>query len=300
MKLAISVLVLVAIVEVVLSAPGYGPPQPLPSPHNYRPPNGAPIPAKYPPFPGAQLGKNEFYSKYNPHSLPPGVRGPPPQSSPPFGKFPLSSSGKPQPQYLQQKQLQQQQLHYHHQQQQQQQQQQQLQQKQQLQKQLSHHQLNHRPLGPQLQSKPHLITNGALSQGQIGNNQEYRVHQGQPRPSSKITNVWPGSKLSSPPDIPSRFPTAVGTAPVTVAAPAPFPVDKPSRSSYIINSDDERGPIKTIPAPNLNPSNKPANFDDYVFKIQPNQHSYNPLDNSITDEKLSYQVTNTFVINYNL
>lgn len=294
MKVAVTILALVATAELVLGGPGYGPPQPLPSPQKYRPPNGAPIPAKYPSFPGGPFGKNEFYSKYNPHSLPPGLRGPQ-QLPPSFGKYPPPSSGKHQQQQQHQLQntIQQQQQHYHHQQQQQQQQ---------LQK--PHHAPNFRPLGPQFQSKPHLQAQNGFPV------QDQRVQASQPRPSPKITNVWTGPRPqqqpAGPPDFPSRFPSTVAVAAtaaaasghVGVATPAPYAEKvQQSRPSYIINSDDERGPIKTIPAPNLNPADRPADFEEQLYRAQHQQHQQHqqsyaqPLDNSITDDKQSYQVT---------
>lgn len=271
MKVAITVLALVATAELVFGGhPGYGPhpafgpppdqhplgpPKTQSSPQMHRPQNGPPIPAKFPPHHGHFNNKNDFFSKYNPHFLPPGVRGPPPPQSP-YSKFPPPLPGKQQ--------------------------------------QKPHHTPNFRPLpgsqqgpqqgpqlGPQHQSKPHLFLNGP---------------QGQPpRPSPKITNIWSGPKLSGPPDFPSRFPAP--SAPVPSAAIAPHipkatPLPEKFRAPYIINSDDERGPIKTIPAPNLNPSDRPANFDEQLFKPQFQQQYGQPLDNSITDDKLSsYQVT---------
>lgn len=276
----VTVLTLVAAGQLVLGAPppGYGPPQPAPSSHAYRPQNGggpSPIPAKYPAHHGGgHFGnKNEFYSKYNPHSLPPGIRGPPP-----FAKFPSPPPGKQQ---------QQQQHHHHHQQQQQQK--------------LPHHSAalpNFRPLNPQHQSKPHLFLNGGATGGTQGHGggHERIQHQSPSRPSPKITNIWSGPKLSGPPDFPSRFPPVnpvTPTAPVIRVAPvAPAQLsENPRPGSYIINSDDERGPIKTIPAPNLNPADRPANFDEQLFKIQHQQSYAQPLDNTITDDKTSvYQV----------
>ncbi|XP_025206034.1 mediator of RNA polymerase II transcription subunit 15-like [Melanaphis sacchari] len=286
MKVALVILTLVTTMELVLGVPIYGPPQPLPIPHKYRSPNGAPFPAKYPPHLNGQPGKNEFYSKFNPHSLPPGLRGPAPQQPPPFAKYPNQPSpGKHQQQYQQQNQQQHQpqqhQLHYHSQQQQQQKHQQQ-----------PHHpQVNNRPLGPQFQSKPHLLQNSAphhpSQQGQVNNNPEQRVQLVSSRPTPKITNVWTGPKVSESPELPTRFSAAAThIAPVTTV---PF-LEKP-RGPYIINSDDERGPIKTIPAPNLNPADKPANFEEQLYRAQHQQSYVQPLDNSITDEKLSYQVT---------
>lgn len=285
MKVAATVLALVVAAELVLGVPGgYGPPQPIPFPQKYRPPNGPAIPAKFPHHHpgGGQFGKNEFHSKFNPHSLPPGVRGPPP---PQFGKFPPPPPNKQQLQK------------FHHQQQQQQQYQPQQHQQQQQQQQ-SVNFPNFKPLGPQFQSKPHLIPNGnGPSPGQYGGaGQEQRVHEQrvppQQRPSPKITNVWTGPKLSGPPDFSPRFPPV----PVTIAPVAPItqqvPFVEKARPSYIINSDDERGPIKTIPAPNLNPSDRPSNFDEQLFRNQHQQSYHQPLDNTITDDKLaSYQVT---------
>lgn len=293
MKVSLTILALVTTMELVLGVPVYGPPQPLPIPQKYRSPNGAPIPAKYPPHLSSHSGKNEFYSKFNPHSLPPGLRGPAPQLPPPFAKYPnLPPPGKYQQQYQQQNQYQQQhqlqhqpqqhQVHHHPQQQQQQQQQ--------HQQQPHHPPASSRPIGPQFQSKPHLLQNSAPhhppQQGQVNNGADQRVQLAASRPTPKITNVWTGPKLSGSPDFPTRFPTAAtNVAPVTAV---PF-LEKP-RGPYIINSDDERGPIKTIPAPNLNPADKPANFDEQLYRAQ-NQQSYvQPLDNTITDEKLSYQV----------
>ncbi|CAI6360156.1 unnamed protein product [Macrosiphum euphorbiae] len=287
MKVALTVLALVTTLELVLGVPVYGPPQPLPIPHKYRSPNGAPIPAKYPPHPSGHSGKNEFYTKFNPHSLPPGLRGPAPQPPPPFAKYPhLPPPGKHQQQYQQQNphqhQQQQQQQHHHH--QQQQQQQQHLQQ--------PHHSPNSvRPVGPQFQSKPHLLQNGAphhsSQQGQVNSGPEQRVQLVPARPTPKITNVWTGPQLSGSPDFPPRFPDATNS--LASVTKAPF-LEKPS-GSYIINSDDERGPIKTIPAPNLNPADKPANFEEQLYRAQHQQSYVQPLDNSITDEKPSYQVT---------
>jgi hypothetical protein len=289
MKVALTILALVATTELVLGVPVYGPPQPLPIPHKYRSPNGAPIPAKYPQYPphlSSHSGKNEFYSKFNPHSLPPGLRGPAPQLPPPFAKYPnLPPPGKHQQQQQQhqqhqQHQPQQHQLHHHPQQQQHQHQQQ------------PHHpSANNRPLGPQFQSKPHLLQNSAPhhsppQQGQVNNAPEQRVQLASSRPTPKITNVWTGPKLSGSPDFPPRFPVAA--TPVAPVTTVPF-LEKP-RGPYIINSDDERGPIKTIPAPNLNPADKPANFEEQLYRAQHQQSYVQPLDNSITDEKLSYQV----------
>ncbi|XP_022174245.1 mediator of RNA polymerase II transcription subunit 15-like [Myzus persicae] len=287
MKVVLTVLALVTTLELVLGVPVYGPPQPLPISHKYRSPNGAPIPAKYPPHPSGHSGKNEFYSKFNPHSLPPGLRGPPPQLPPPFAKYPhLPPPGKHQQQYQQQNQHQHQQQH-----QQQQQQHHQHQQQQQHQQQPHHPSNSLRPVGPQFQSKPHLLQNGAphhsSQQNQVNNGPEQRVQLVPSRPTSKITNVWTGPKLSGSPDFPPHFPAA--SNPIAQATAAPF-LEKP-RGPYIINSDDERGPIKTIPAPNLNPADKPANFEEQLYRAQHQQSYAQPLDNSITDEKLSYQVT---------
>jgi len=140
-------------------------------------------------------------------------------------------------------------------------------------------------VGPQFQSKPHLLQNGAPQQGQINSGPEQRVQSVPSRPTPKITNVWTGPKLSGSPDFPPRFPDASSLAPVTTA---PFP-EKHS-GPYIINSDDERGPIKTIPAPNLNPADKPANFEEQLYRAQHQQSYVQPLDNSIAEEKPSYQV----------
>lgn len=271
MKIVVTVLVLVATTELVLGVPGYGPPQPLPVSSKFNKPHpngGAPIPAKYPPphF-GGNFGKNEFYSKFNPHSLPPGVRGPlPPQLPPHFGKYPPPPPpGKYQPHQHQQHQQ-------HHQQQQQQHQ--------------PHHPINFRPLGPQFQSKPHLLPNGVPPQGQIGGGGQERLQQAQSRPVPKITNVYgTAPKLPGPPDFPPRFP-----APVAPVQP-PVPFQETPKGPYIINSDDERGPIKTIPAPNLNPADKPANFEEQLYRAQHQQSYVQPLDNSIIDERPSYQVT---------
>ncbi|XP_025407716.1 mediator of RNA polymerase II transcription subunit 15-like [Sipha flava] len=284
MKVAVTVLAFVATVDLVLGGPGYGPPQPLPSPQKYRPPNGAPIPAKYPPFPGGPFGKNEFYSKYNPHSLPPGLRGPQPQLPPPFGKYPPPSK---QQHHQHQLQIQ----HPHPQQQQQQQQLQQQKYNQPQQQQKPHHAPNFRPLGPQFQSKPHLAQNSFAVQ-EHGNQDQ--------RPTAKITNGWTGPRPqqpAGPPDFPPRFPATVAAAAaaassahVAVATPTPY-AEKVARPSYIINSDDERGPIKTIPAPNLNPADRPADFEEQLYRAQHQQSYAQPLDNSITDDKQLYQVT---------
>lgn len=296
MKIAVTVFAFVATAQLVLGAPpsGYGQPQPQ---HPYRTQNGgggSPIPAKYPAHHGPGGGgqhfgnKNDFYSKYNPHSLPPGVRGPPP-----FAKFPSPSPGKHH--------------HHHHHQQQQQQQQQAQQAQQKLYQQKPQHSAppSFRPLGPQHQSKPHVFLNGAAPQGHAGVGHERIQHQSQSRPVPKITNIWSGPKMSAAPDFSSRFPAVtnaaasfVHAAPVVHAAPAaPSPPPEHPRAPYIINSDDERGPIKTIPAPNLNPADRPAGFDEQLFKIQHQQSYAQQLDNSITDDKLSaYQVTRWSVV----
>lgn len=321
---ALAVLAFAAAAEPVLGEPGYGPsygpPKPLPPPsfaYN-KPPHGAA--AKYPPpppVPGGQFNKNEMYSKYNPHGV--GLqRGPPP---PAFVKYPPPSappSGKLQ--YHQQQQHHQQQQPHQYQQQQQQQQPHQYQQQQQQQQQLRGGP-NFRPLGPQFQSKPQLFVNGGGVPHQRPIGIEQRVQNVQQRPSPKITNIWSGPKLSGPPDfqrINVVVPTPVGTplppaapvalaaapaaaaaaaAPVTVVAtpivPAPVP-EKHHRPPYVINSDDERGPIKTIPAPNLNPADRPVNFQEQLYRArQHQQQSYvQPVDNSIADDnKQLYQVT---------
>ncbi|XP_050425483.1 uncharacterized protein LOC126836270 [Adelges cooleyi] len=250
MKLAAIALVLAAVtVNVTFGVqppPNFGPPQ-----HKYRPPpSGGPIPAKYP---GGPFGKNEFYSKFNPHSAPPGFRGPPPQP-PHFAKFPppLKSSYPP------------------------------------LSK-LPSFAPNLRP-GPQFQSKPYQFAEGPPRYP--------------PRPSSKIVNNYVPKPQAPVPEF-QRFPVALPSNPAALASipapspPAPLP-EKPVRgsSSYIINSDGESGPIKTIPAPNLNPADRPADFEEQLYRAQrPHVQHYQvpqyvqPLDNSITDDKQTYQVT---------
>lgn len=283
MKVAIAVLAIVATAELALGEPGYGPsygsPKPLPPPYGYnRPPNGAP--AKYPPAAVPSAGyfnKNDAHSKYNPHGI--GLQRGQPSQSPNFSRYPPAPPSAGKLQYQQQQQSQQ--NHHHHHQQPAQ----------------RHGAPNFRPLGPQFQSKPHqFVANGAPSQGSAG--LEQRIQTAQQRPSPKITNIWPGPKLSGPPDFP-RFtaPAPVAAAPaVAPVTQASFPVpvrvpfpEKP-RPSYIINSDDERGPIKTIPAPNLNPADKPANFEAQLYRAQHPSPYVQPLDNTITDDKQSYQV----------
>lgn len=283
MKVAVSIVVLVAAVNLVLAAPpppGFGPP-PSP-PHKYRPSNGAPIPVKYP-HPG-HFGKNEYYSKYNPHQLPPGLRGPPP----PFTKFPQSSQQQPSN-------------------------------KQPL--------PSNYKLGPQFQSKPYLIPSGPPKglQASASSSVQSRpspkitnVWSGPPKfgpefPPAKFGSEQPskfGSELPPkfgpefPPKFGPEFPSKFGPEfppakfapefpirgfPASPAAPASLP-EKP-KSSYIINSDDERGPIKTIPAPNLNPADKPANFEEQLYRAQHAPQQYvQPLDNSISDEKYQHQI----------
>ncbi|XP_050534795.1 probable serine/threonine-protein kinase yakA [Daktulosphaira vitifoliae] len=259
------ILVLVVTINLTLSVQpplSYGPP----SSYKYRPSTGgSPIPAKYP---GGPFGKNEFYSKFNPHSLPPGFRpGPPSQSH--FSKYPPPPNKSLYPA------------------------------------------LNKLPsfppnfrLGPQFQSKP-------LYQAPEGP-QRYP-----PRPSTKIVNNYGPKPTSSILEFQQRFPVALtassssvnaASAPYSVpaihsasavhSAPAPLPPasisERPHRGSYIINSDSENGPIKTIPAPNLNPADKPADFEEQLYKAQhPQKVQYlQPLDNSIIDDnKQSYQVT---------
>lgn len=282
---AFAVLVIAATAELVQGGPGYGPPKPLPVPYAYnRQPSGPPPPAsKYPPPPAPQFGgghfggKNEFHGKYNPQ----GVslqRGPPPP--PPFAKYPPPPPPSVKHQYHHQpqshpQQQQQQQQHFYQQQQQQQQ---------------SHHPVTFKPLPPQFQSKPQLFGNGNAGP-------EQRVQNVQPRPSPKITNVWNGPKPSGPPEFP-RFSVAApvtagpaGPAGPVAAASAPAPFQERPRGPYIINSDDERGPIKTIPAPNLNPSDRPADFEEQLYRAQrPAAYVQPVVDNSITDDKQTYQV----------
>lgn len=317
----LAVLAFAAAADPVLGEPGYGPsygpPKPLPPPFAYnKPPHGAA--AKYPPPPpppGGQFNKNEMYSKYNPHGV--GLqRGPPP---PAFAKYPPSSAPPPgKLQYHQQQHHQQQQPqqpHQYQQQYQQQQQQQQYQQQQQQQQQLRGGP-NFRPLGPQFQSKPQLFVNGGGVPHQRPIGIEQRVQNVQQRPSPKITNIWSGPKLSGPPDfqrinvvaptpvgtpLPPAAPVALATsaaaatAPVTLVATPIVPVpEKHHRPPYVINSDDERGPIKTIPAPNLNPADRPVNFEEQLYRArQHQQQSYvQPVDNSIADDNRQlYQVT---------
>lgn len=317
----LAVLAFAAVAEPVLGEPGYGPnygpPKPLPPPPPFaynKPPHGAA--AKYPPPPpvlGGQFNKNEMYSKYNPHGV--GLqRGPPP---PTFAKYPPPPSGKFQYHQQQHHQPQQQQPQQQQQQQQYQQQQQQPHHYQQQQQQQQHRGgPNFRPLGPQFQSKPQLFgVNGGGVPHQRPIGIEQRVQNVQQRPSTKITNIWSGPKLSGPPDfqrinvvaptpvgtpLPPAVPVALATsaaaaavAPVTLVA-TPIVPEKHHRPPYVINSDDERGPIKTIPAPNLNPSDRPANFEEQLYRArQHQQQSYvQPVDNSIADDnKQLYQVT---------
>lgn len=273
MKVAITILAFVVTAELVLGAHpsfgshhGYGPPQPQPSPHMHRPQNGPPIPANFPPHHGHINNKNDFFSKYNPHFLPPGVRGPPPQqaSFPKF--FPPPGKAQQKPHHTPNIRPQPGSQHGpHH-----------------GPQQGPQHGLQGPQLGPQYQSKPHLFLNGNQPHGQSS------------RPTPKITNIWTGPKLSGPPDFP-RIPTTSASTPSAIIAPHSPPtttLPEKFRPQYIINSDDERGPIKTIPAPNLNPSDRPANFDEQLYKVPFPQQYAQPLDNSIIDDKLlSYQVT---------
>lgn len=300
MKVAITVLALVATAELVLGEPGYGPsygsPKPSPPQYGYnRPPNGPHNQAKYSPPPsGGYFNKNEVHSKYNPHGV--GFQRGQPAQPHAFSRHP-----PPQPSGKLQYQQQSQQHHHHRSQQQPNQQ-------------PPHHGgPNFRPLGPQFQSKPPLpFSNGAPPHGPAAVGLEQRIQTAQQRPSPKITNIWSGPKLSGPPDFPRFTAPAPVTAapaiapvtqasfpvPVRVPAPAPAPVHAPvhvpflekPRPSYIINSDDERGPIKTIPAPNLNPADKPANFEEQLYRAQRPSPYVQPLDNTITDDKQSYQV----------